>query len=783
MVAWAHSQEEQSSVEPRGGAARRRRTFWWPGEARMLAQESTKEVKRAVRRHTLNKPSLDGTDVPTMAKRAEKFLRPLASRPTRKRVVVYDYESKDDESDRPGWTRPFLLALYDGQEVRFFENDPAARPLPWRLRHLERDLGLTDIFLRHLFGDFPGATEEDRVRYQSETTLIYAHNGGKFDHLFVLGWLRRNRDRYTFEIASVQARIQRLDVWPRGKQKENGFWSFLDSISLLPMSLEKMGETFCKGLFEKVKWSLSTDERHPFWKWYCGQDAVVAYRGLMAFHKLIEGLGGDVGLTAPSTAMNLYRRRFLPREGWIERSAHFPGCSGVCQGCDRRECNGECHGCAHAFVRQGYYGGRTEVWERQSGRDLLYYDLNSSYPASMMMPMPAGAMIVPQTRSVEWFRELRRTHIGFVEADIFIPQDCKLPCLPFRHPEGKLVFPTGRPNPAAGGIPFTGVWDWDELQLLKHPLVKGKIVRIHRSVWFKQRPIFRNFITTLYGLRQRSKKDSPGLAETCKLMMNSAYGKFGMNPERTGLLMVTEGDPIPDNAIPIDGKHEQANGDTSIFWQIDRYVEAAYIVPQIAAHVTALSRIRLFHGMADVIMRGGSLYYTDTDSCMVNLALSKHLLDDDKLGFWKREEPGALLSGHFVRPKLYMLTAHKESCADDGCEGCFRKWHLPDCGGKAAGCLGCTAHKPRMKGVGSRVATPETFAALLRGEPVKFDRVMQHKSMLKHADGETVMALKLSYDEWGSLLSDTRAHKSVKTPYDKRVLDERTGKTTPMWLG
>lgn len=735
------------------------------------------------------RPSLDGLDredVPTLARRAQRYLQPLTSDPKRKGIVIYDYETKDDDSQRRGWTRPFIVSLYDGQEVRFFQNDPTARVLPWRTRHLEPGVGLTDLFLRYLFGDFPGATDDDRRRFMAHTKLIYAHNGGNFDHLFVLGWLRRNRARYAFEIASVQARIQRLDVWPRGQDKTDGHWSFLDSISLLPMSLQKMGETFCKNRFEKfAAWNLDEHEDHPFWPWYCGQDAVVAYEGLKAFHKIVEDdLHGEVGITAPSTAMNVYRRAFLPKEKWIDRSAHFPECDGTCRGCDRRTCDKACHGCMHAWVRRGYYGGRTEVWGRQSGRDLKYQDINSSYPASMMHPMPAGLAVVPKSTSLFWFKELRRTHIGFVECDVYVPKGCPLPPLPFRHPSGKLVFPAGRATPGPDGIKFTGVWDYDELQLLNHPLVRGKIVKVHRSVWYRQRPIFRNFINTLYNKRldaKKAKEDGP--SETYKLMMNGGYGKFGMNPEKQAILMIAEGDPFPPEAIPLNGNHEEENGDTTIFWTIDRYVDAAYIVPQIAAHVTALSRIRLFEGMADILMRGGKIFYLDTDAVLSDILLSPHLLDDERLGAWKREDPSVLLSGHFVRPKLYMLTAHKQGCIDEGCEGCARIWHLPDCKGKAWGCLGCTAQKPRMKGVAGRIATPETFAALLRGEKVHFDRVMKHKSMMKRPDGETVLALKLSYDEAGNVIEDTRAHKSVRTPYDKRVLDEVTGTTTPLWLG
>lgn len=419
-----------ASTRHRGETVRR---FYWPGDKRMRASLGKGEARGGVGARAEEKKP----------KRQERFLCPVVTPPKPKRCFVFDYESKDDASQRRGWTRPFLISFYDGTAVRFFRNSEKVAGLHWRTRHLLSG-GVTNEFLEFIFGLFKDANEEDRKRFQSDKGLLYAHNGGKFDHLFLLGWLRRNRHMFVFEIASVQSRIQRLDVWPRGAEKEDGCWSFVDSISLLPMSLEKMGQAFSKGLFEKMKIDLDMHEDDPFWEWYCGQDAVVLYRGLEAFHKIVEDLGGEVGITAPSTAMNLFRRIYLKDEGWIERSAHFPDCDGTCKACTRRECEGECHGCLHDFVRLGYYGGRTEVFERRSlDKRLKYFDINSSYPASMMHPMPAGKAVFPKSTSLELFFEFRKSHIGFVECEVEIPKSCKIPPLPLRH-GAKLIFPTGK---------------------------------------------------------------------------------------------------------------------------------------------------------------------------------------------------------------------------------------------------------------------------------------------------------------------------------------------------
>jgi len=448
-------------------------------------------------------------------------------------------------------------------------------------------------------------------RLGTKGTNIYAHNGGKFDHLFLLGWLREHRDTFSFEIASVQARIQRLDVWPRFKKKKEGFWSFLDSVSLLPMSLGKIGKTFCPDRTQKGKMP-EADEWDERWDEYNRDDCVVLREGLLAFHRLIAQLGGEVGITAPATSMKLFRRRYMKKQ-WIFRNAHFHRCDDRCvaffssAGCERSSCEGRCHGCAHQWVRGGYYGGRTEMFQEWGPKGTSYYDVNSSYPASMLDDMPVGKMIevdcskMSTRHALLLLKKLRKTSIGFVECEVEIPKTCQIPPLPHRDENGKLTFETGF---------LSGTWDYDELALLDHPLVMGRILSIKKTVWYGKRAVFREMVDTVFEYRNKSREDySEGLSFCAKLMLNSLYGKFGMREERSGLVCIGPGDPWPEHGIPIDGDHE-----TCDIWEVERIVEASYIIPQISAHITSLSRIRLFLGLIAIVSAGGTILYGDSIS-------------------------------------------------------------------------------------------------------------------------------------------------------------------------
>lgn len=747
----------------------------------------------------------------------QPFLKPLTGDVKRKLVAVFDIESKDGDTQKGGFTRPFLASFFDGTTFTGFRNDKSVASLPWEKRHIAPG-GCIDKLMRHILGLdgcekcqatriyqtelADGSTRKKAAtkaglrlssrctcakllqRYSSKLFLIYSHNGGKFDELFLLGWLIQNQHLVRFDLASVQSRIQRLDVYRIDKPKDVISWAFLDSYSLLPLSLRKMVQTFDPGGEQKGDLDFDTHEDDPRWDEYNETDCRVLHKSLNAFHNLIEGLGGEVGITAPSTSMKLYRRRF--QKSWIYRNQHFPGCDGKCQyskGLDKRgqpnlcpsdSCDGTCHGCLHEWIRRGYYGGRTELFFVK-GRGILYYDINSSYPASMKADMPVGnAIIERKITSEHLLAPLAANHVGFIDCIVEIPKGCPIPPLPFRN-KGKLIFPTGK---------FSGVWDWDELQLLKHPLVNGRIVKIRQSVWYKKKPIFREMVDTLYDFRQKhlpecgGSKACPkpfpwgckpsydeGMSYVAKLMLNSLYGKFGMREERTGVMMVPEGSDLPSNGWPINGKLD------SLFWECEKVCKASYIIPQISAHITALSRIRLWQGMAEVISKGGRVYYVDTDSIMCD----KEIEESGELGGWKREEPHLLLEGEFVLPKLYQLKLHKLDCP------LIETWVLgngqkvatggpcPGCGVSADGKYEGSIQK--MKGVPGHMQTAEVYDDMVHHEgKAEFIRLMQHRGMLNSGALSPKMV---------------KGSKSIRTQYDKRRLN-RDGSTTPIhvrWTG
>ena len=325
-----------------------------------------------------------------MARRGRtQFLTPLKRAAEPRPFITFDIESKRDDTQVAGFTRPFLVGIYDGKNFMHFRNDKNVESLPWDQRAYSRG-GCIDKFLRYAFGETEGGRSINRFK----NTDIYAHNLGAFDGLFLPAWLVRNHRNYSFKIMPVQSRIQMMEVWrhnpsrsratiedsraaDKTHRKAFGTWKFLDSFRILPGSLEEMSRAF--GFEGKVQHDLHMHEEDPSWIGYLEGDCVQLWKTIERFMGLIRQMGGEVGITAPSTAMKLLRKRYLKEGERIHRNLHFAECpyssneQALMTGDELAEVRKEkkrkveegCPGCAHEFFRTAYFGGRTEVFRKE----------------------------------------------------------------------------------------------------------------------------------------------------------------------------------------------------------------------------------------------------------------------------------------------------------------------------------------------------------------------------------------------------------------------------------
>lgn len=585
---------------------------------------------------------------------------PLTGRIKKKNFLVIDIESKDGDSQKAGFTRPFLVGVYDGESYVEFRNQDNEGD--WQSRYHEPG-GCIDLAMRYIC----------QKKYRG--WHIYAHNGGRFDFLFKLPWLMGEGERRGFKmsVVPVASSIQVLDVW-RGEKWNK--WRFLDSYKLIPTGLDKAAKTF--GLEGKLEHDLNLNEFDPMWSQYLKQDCIQLFEVLKRFHHYIEDvLCGEVGMTAPSTSIKLLRRKYLKRP--LPRS------------CD-----------THEFVRSSYFGGRVEVF-RSQGRGLSYFDINSSYPAAMLEDMPGGEATWWQGTPPE---RLMKGRIGFCEVDVDVPRSLHIPPLPIRGgednglPEGKLIFPVGR---------LRGVWEWSELQLALE--VGCTIKTWHRSVWYEKVPLFREFVTDLYQYRDKSNPlYDEGLAAVVKIMLNAAYGKFGMKTLRRKIYRADDPE-LPECAVPANGDPEDP------IWYAEEETDAPYIMPQIAARVTALGRVKLYRYFMDVMKLGGDVYYCDTDSLTTDVR--EGVETSTALGALKDEYPeqSGRLFGRFLGPKLYVLTDDQTAFERIAAKGLqFRKVRKEADG---------------SDNIEDRLYNREMFEAFARGDTVAIERLEKVGTLAK----------------------------------------------------
>ncbi len=694
------------------------------------------------------------------------LLIPIRKPPKRKTILVYDFESKDGESQEPGFTRPFMVGFLDedDQYTAFWNETNGLAGGDFRRRAVQ-DGGCVDLFMRHIVGH----PKRDGKKYKppnkawmSGEAEIYAHNGGRFDATFLLVWLYNHADEFDVEVTSVQGRAQRVFVRPKGRKGRRSGWLFSDSALVLQMKLEQATMLYSKGKKKLASFDQSTPEwDRTNWELYNGLDCRGLRDALVGFSDMLEEEGGELGMTCPATAMKLFRRVHLKKP--LRRARHFRGCDRTCKGCERGPlCDGKCHGCFHQWLTQGLRGGRVEIFQRFAPAPVYYYDRNSSYPAEALKPMPVGEpMIQSGADFLKTHEKLKQAgKIGFVEATVYIPPTCKIPPLPLVH-DGKMKFPSGV---------FSGVFAYDELMLIYDPFVGGRILDVKLAAWFKAEIVFESFMRKMYQYRLdyrkrwehrstcRAQNDASVICKGCgekdpkkmsdeqlaefarsefaKLMMNALIGKFATSSEREEVVFIRRGDAWPVGGRPIDGKHE-----TCQVWLVPRYIDASYMIPHLNMQVCAGGRIAWWLAARDVTLAGGEVFYGDTDSIQCSIEFPEHLVDAKELGKWKREYEDDEYDAEYVQAKNYGLNSVL--------------------GGKSI---------VHMKGVPRQHQNMRTFMEFRNGRVLRWvdDRTSQHKSVLR------------SLEKGGPEgISMHDSIKSLRSEYDKRLVHE-DGTTSPI---
>jgi hypothetical protein len=427
-------------------------------------------------------------------------------------------------------------------------------------------------------GEFMGIVEHLGPQY-----CLWAHNL-EYDAGNVLTpWLDKCRP-----IVGGHAKVIGINM-RRGPTFRDSFLHWFCSLKDLgdTIGLEKLDADFDD---PKVKAAFAAGEP---WTWeYCKRDCEIVLAAMIAARDFYAETNTRCRATVGGCALSRFERNFLtieqPLPPWLD------------------------------FIREAYYGGRTESFSRGPIDSVHSADINAAYAAAMR------DYEFPDTRYPQDVRRFDLDWEGVCRATVDVP-DMPIPPLPCRTKAGN-IYGVGR---------LKGYWAAPEL---RHAAAMGCRVKTGPGLRFRKtwRP-FQAMVNYHYPLKAKAKAaGNKPLADFHKRSVNSLYGMFGLAGERWHYTL------------------NKKAGEPCIHWGrgflVMRKTTAPFANQIWSTYITSFVRITLHRAMLRVLNAGGRVHYCDTDS--VYYSGPQIWGDTADLGELNHDGTAA---AYFVAPKTYMF--------------------------------------------------------------------------------------------------------------------------------
>ena len=572
--------------------------------------------------------------------------------------------------DKDGYAKVYALGFYSKVEI-----DAGDMPKTF---YLNSNISSSELVLNCI---------DSMLNSKYNNYTFYAHNLGGFDSVFILNILKTANvnlgfDYYKLNYTFKDNKLLKLEIRVEinsNTPKESGYYkiTLIDSYRLLRGSLYDLSRAF---KLDTVKvhfphkfvnintinyvgntpsmeyWdNISLEEyeelRNKVWNLqnecikYLNKDLISLYKIMDTFNKFVYreyGVQMTDCLTVSRLALNIFLKNYLKdsKIPLIPQSIYND-------------------------IKKAYFGGVTEVY-KPYGENLYYYDVNSLYPYVALNPMPG----------------LNCTYIDYINPenidskDLFgyyyceiETQDNYLGLLPI-HSKFELIMPNGK---------WSGWYFSEELKLAMNNGYKVKVIKGYE--FNKVYNIFDKYVKDLYNLKATSEGSIKAIA---KSLLNNLLGRLGLNIKKPvseivkddelnlihstrevlSTFNVTEDDYLvtyyPSISKSICDWHEldyiKIINTNYKDIETDKEFKDASIA--IAAAVTAYARVYMSKIKLDIINKGGSVYYTDTDSIVTNIPLDNELVGKD-LGQFKLENK--VKEGYFISSKTYCLVLYDGS--------------------------------------------------------------------------------------------------------------------------
>lgn len=365
-------------------------------------------------------------------------------------------------------------------------------------------------------------------------------------------------------------------------------WHFSDSCNFMPgMTLEVMGEmvgvpkdSVPKWMLEHLAWrgqmkDLELEDRARVIE-YNKCDSQVLYEAVGRFQEELLSLGAELQDTIAGIGMDLFQRKYLK----FPIATLDPDIA--------------------RYTREAYYGARTECFTLGWWDNVYAYDFNSLYPSLQ------ATEEFPHPNYLKWSddpQDFRRAleHPGVSQVRVRVPESY-LPPLPVTLNHG-LYFPYGE---------WTGWYHHNEL---RYALEQGvEVIEVGAMFWSTSSfSPFTEFVEDLYRTRKLAASDNPWKEQIYKLLMNSNYGRWGIDWE----------DGI-ETLIPIYEDTDLDDPEIKGFHILGPYIYGTkisrpenpppYANNMFAGQISAAARIKL-HQL--LLGHQDRLHYCDTDAMII----------------------------------------------------------------------------------------------------------------------------------------------------------------------
>lgn len=305
------------------------------------------------------------------------------------------------------------------------------------------------------------------------------------------------------------------------------------------------------------------------------------------------------------------------------------------------------------YIRNGYYGGRCELFCPGKYDKLYYFDFPQMYGNLLLEKLPFKRGYFKEVISYEFFLE----NEGFYDVTINQPYTW-LPLLPHRHIiNDSLVFCTGEWRAT--------FWSEELKFFLKNG---GQLLKIHGGVIFDSLEA-ELFTVALYLIKLRTHNDF--CKKVFKVLLNQIYGRLGIRTEfyKTGLFISYQ-----NEKIFLNNNIKRYKNFDNIFLveyneHINKKTEANIAV---AAAITAKARVKLMTTLLNLKKNNIKIVYCDTDSIFIDTDTIDSLKSENN---YKWTEINDI---NFISENNYYFTQNnnKKIINSGGNEGMLKRYEI-----------------------------------------------------------------------------------------------------------